>query len=496
MSVLADMVCQGGVVSIMSARPLGGRYQLHTTLGQGGMAAVWAGVDIRLGRPVAVKVLDGAARADPVMLQRLEAEARTVAKLEHPNIVAVYDFGTEGDVPYLVMELVEGEDLQQRLANGPLDVRAAVGIAAQICDALEAAHQAGVVHRDVKPANILITAAGRVKVCDFGIARLQQSGQARMTSHSTMVGTSEYMAPEQASGGPMDGRTDLYGLGCVLYAMLTGGPPFSGDNPMGVVWQQVHRPAAPVASLRAGVPADLDSLVARLLAKSPADRPASAGEVRDQLARVLPGLASDFAGVHRAGGVAQPTAAAVMHGRASVPMRTQTMPAFDVASEDMPRRSGFRLGPVGVTAVAAGVAIVTALLVALFMAVWPEQPVAGTGTNPAGSTSAGAGTSAAATKPVAEAVADVRTVIQAQVAAGELDTKTANDLTNKLDEIERQLSGRDPDRAAGKVDDLRDRLGELRRDGKVSDAGYAAIMASLDQLASALPSAGTQGGDD
>jgi serine/threonine-protein kinase len=324
-----------------------------------------------------------------------------------------------------------------------------------------------------------------VKVCDFGIARLQQAGQARVTTQSTM-GTSEYMAPAQASGGPVDGRTDLYGLGCVLYAMLTGGPPFSGENPMGVMWQQVHRPPASVASLRAGVPAELDALVGRLLAKDPADRPAGAGDVRDQLAR-LAGPSSGFVGASRDGSVTQPLAAAPMHGRASVPMRTRTMPVLDAAGEDLPTGSGFRLGPGGITAVAIGVAVVTAVLVALFMALRSEPQAGGPGTSPAGPTSAGSGPSVAATKPVAEAVDDVRTAIQAQVAAGELNANSAKDLTKKLDEIERQLNGRESDKAAEKVDDLRDRLAELRRDGKVSNAGYAAILASIDQLASAVP---------
>src|SRR5262245_16125753 len=156
------------------------------------MAAVWAGTDTRLDRPVAVKMLDGAALADPDMMRRLDREAKTLARLAHPNIVAGYDVGTEDGVPYLVMEFVEGDNLARYLASGPLDVAAAVAIAVQICDAVEAAHRAGVVHRDIKPENVLLTSSGIAKVCDFGIARLVRSSRMGLTAPAAVVGTSEY----------------------------------------------------------------------------------------------------------------------------------------------------------------------------------------------------------------------------------------------------------------------------------------------------------------
>ena len=227
----------------MDGQLISGRYRLQAVLGRGGMATVWRGVDERLGRRVAVKLLDGADTADPAMLQRFDREARTAGGLTHPNIVAVYDVGSDNGAPYLVMELIDGTTLATLLVRGPLPIDQAVDVARQICDALAVAHAQGVVHRDIKPANILITTTGTVKVCDFGIARLTHQQQTDLTAPHTAIGTSAYMAPEQASGGAVDGRTDLYALGCVLYAMLTGQPPFTGDNPLTVMWQHQQQPA-------------------------------------------------------------------------------------------------------------------------------------------------------------------------------------------------------------------------------------------------------------
>ena len=234
----------------MARRLIAGRYRLRSLLGRGGMAEVWQGLDERLDRPVAVKVLDRRALEDPTVVARFDREARAVARLAHPNIVSVYDVGVDDDMPYLVMELVHGQSLAALIDGGPISIDDAVNVAVQVCDALQAAHEAGVVHRDVKPANILIAPAGTVKVCDFGIARVSQATQAGLTRSHVTVGTAEYMAPEQASGGPVDARTDLYALGCVLYAMLTGSPPFHGDNALGVMWQHVNQPVPP-----RGVPA-------------------------------------------------------------------------------------------------------------------------------------------------------------------------------------------------------------------------------------------------
>ncbi|GAA4604884.1 serine/threonine-protein kinase [Actinoplanes octamycinicus] len=268
----------------MARRVLGDRYELHSLLGRGGMAEVWEGVDRRLGRAVAVKVMRRVEDADSSLPARFDREARTVAGLSHPNIVPVHDVGAHDGVPFLVMELVDGDSLADLLElHGRLPIGEAVRVAIQVCAALEAAAAAGVVHRDLKPANILITDAGLVKVCDFGLARRAGAAQAELTGIAQMIGTSTYMAPEQVTGSPIDARTDLYGLGCVLYAMVTGQPPFVGDTAMEIAWKHVENSLEPASRHRPDLPADLDRLLGALLAKYPADRPAGPREVRAAL---------------------------------------------------------------------------------------------------------------------------------------------------------------------------------------------------------------------
>jgi len=475
-------VCQGEAVTGV----LGGRYRLETPLGRGGTATVWRGTDVRLGRPVAVKMLDRAGMADPAARQRFQREARTVAGLAHPTIVAVHDFDIDdAGVPYLVMELVDGDSVADRLADGPLDIGQAVGIAGQVCAALAAAHAAAVVHRDVKPANILITSTGTVKVCDFGIARLQHTAatQASLTGPAAVVGTADYMAPEQAAGDPVDGRADLYALGCVLYAMLTGAAPFSGDSPVSVASQHLHRDPAPVASLRPEVPPGLDALISNLLAKNPADRPADADQVRARLARIV------------GQPVAPPATPAVPAAAASRPVRgsaavvspTRTMPALDPGHEypGPAPRPGLRLGPAGIAVVALGAAVLAALAVAaLLLTGGQPTQTAGPPTTTVPSSTA---TTAGVTGDPATLVAVVQNIIQAQVSAGQLDANQANDLTNKLDEIARHLAKGETDNAADKVADLTSKLAELRKDTKIDTNGHDAVLASIEQLAASLP---------
>jgi len=272
----------------MSQHVLGGRYRLQRPLARGAMATVWRARDTRLDRSTAVKILDPGWQADPVAVERLRREAQAVARLAHRNIVGMYDFDVAGDAAYLVMELVEGRSVTELLAlRRRLPVVQAISIAAQVCDALAAAHAAGVVHRDIKPSNILVDLSGVVKVCDFGIALFQRAVcRAALTGAGAVVGTCQYMAPEQAAGDPVDGRCDLYAVGCVLYAMLAGSPPFDGPNPMEVL--DLHLNALPVRlrAYRDDLPPELDRLVGRLLAKDPGDRPGTAWSVRNMLAAI------------------------------------------------------------------------------------------------------------------------------------------------------------------------------------------------------------------
>jgi eukaryotic-like serine/threonine-protein kinase len=487
----------------MDGQLISGRYRLEAVLGRGGMATVWRGVDQRLGRPVAVKLLDRADTADPVMLQRFDREARTAGGLTHPNIVAVYDVGTDNGVPYLVMELIDGTSVAALLAGGPLPVDQAVDIARQICHALAMTHAQGVVHRDIKPANILLTTTGTVKVCDFGIARLAHQQQADLTALHAAIGTSGYMAPEQATGAAVDARTDLYALGCVMYVMLTGHPPFTGDNPLTVLWQHQHQPAPAVASLRPDTPADLDALIARLLAKNPSDRPATATDVRD---RLTAGAESETA--------APPTRAIPV-----VP-RTRTLPVLEDGEESPAPVGGRAVGRAGIAAVALGAAILAALAVALLIASQrPGTDAASTATgspppsnattaaetatadNPAenpgtGSTSGGVpgttATESSAENPgtgVSARLTAVFGVIEEQRQAGHLDDKTADKLAKKLEEVGREVDQGDTGKAADKLAEFRSKLDELHRDGKITTAGYDAVQASLTQLAGTLPPA-------
>jgi eukaryotic-like serine/threonine-protein kinase len=267
------------------ASVLGGRYTLLTVLGTGGMATVWRARDEILGREVAVKVLSPRHAADPEFLARFEREARHAAAVSHPRLVTVFDCGVEDDTPFIVLELVAGRTLRQVLdETGMLPPGQAVTVAAAVCEGLEAAHTAGLVHRDITPANIVLN-GGDVKILDFGIARAD--GTRAATATGTVLGTAAYLSPEQASGQTSGPQSDLYSLGCVLFEMLTGRPPFTADSAVGLAYRQVHDDPGPPSAWRPGVPARLDHVTALLLAKEPGARPPGAGAARAALLAVL-----------------------------------------------------------------------------------------------------------------------------------------------------------------------------------------------------------------
>ncbi|MDQ3991463.1 MAG: protein kinase, partial [Actinomycetota bacterium] len=252
-------------------RILGGRYRVDALVGDGGMAQVYRGHDTLLARPVAVKVLASRLARDPAAVARFSREARAAAGLAHPGIVSIFDHGSEGDVHYIVMELVDGPTLANVLAaRRALDPASALSVAAAVAGALDAAHAAGIVHRDVKPGNVMLTSTGRIKVTDFGIARA--AGVEGSTGTGNVLGTARYLAPEQAQGHAVDGRADVYGLGAVLYELLTGEPPFRGDSPVSVAYKHVHEEPEPPSARRPGLPLELDAIVLRALAKRPEAR--------------------------------------------------------------------------------------------------------------------------------------------------------------------------------------------------------------------------------
>jgi beta-lactam-binding protein with PASTA domain/predicted Ser/Thr protein kinase len=265
---------------VSEIRRLGDRYELGEPLGRGGMAEVLEGRDLRLGRRVAVKILRPDLAKDPAFQSRFRREAQSAASLNHPNVVAVYDTGEDilGDdsktavVPYIVMEHVDGQTLRQLVASGRrLLPERALEITAGILAALDYSHRHGIVHRDIKPANVMLTRTGDVKVMDFGIARALADASATMTAASAVMGTAQYLSPEQARGEVVDARSDLYSTGCLLYELLTGRPPFQGDSPVSVAYQHVSEAPLPPSKVDPAVPPSLDPLVLKALAKDPDD---------------------------------------------------------------------------------------------------------------------------------------------------------------------------------------------------------------------------------
>ena len=269
----------------------GGRYAVIERVGSGGMAEVYRARDDLLGREVAIKVLHDRYSRDRAFVERFRREAQSAANLNHPNVVALYDYGADDDTYYIVMEFIEGRSLADVIdSEGPLLPERAAEIASDVAKALERAHTNGLVHRDVKPSNIMMTSSGQTKVTDFGIARaLGGDGEQTMTQTGMVIGTASYLSPEQAQGNKIDGRSDVYSLGIVLHEMLTGNPPFSGDTPLAIAYKHVREnPPAP-SSINSDVPSELDAITMKALAKNPDNRYSSAHEMHEDLQRFCSG---------------------------------------------------------------------------------------------------------------------------------------------------------------------------------------------------------------
>ncbi|MFI0899755.1 serine/threonine-protein kinase [Streptomyces sp. NPDC020983] len=271
---------------------LNGRYRLEELLGGGGFGQVFAAVDRSLGRRVAVKVL--MLRAEWAEVERSERQGRfrreavAAAALSHPNVATIHDAGEHQGRPFLVMELLPGTDFRRVLLDrGGLPVPDVIAYGAQICAGLHHAHERGLVHRDIKPENLMLLPDGVVKICDFGLVTHQDSNATRYTEPQALLGSPPYFAPEQAQGGEVTARSDLYSLGCVLYAMLAEGPPFVAGNYIGYAYLHVHEEPEPLVNRRPEVPPELARLVHQLLAKKPADRPSGAAEVAERLRAMM-----------------------------------------------------------------------------------------------------------------------------------------------------------------------------------------------------------------
>lgn len=349
-------------------RLLGGRYQVGELLGYGGMAEVHRGRDNRLGRDVAIKMLRTDLARDNTFQMRFRREAQNAASLNHPAIVAVYDTGEElaatGEpLPYIIMEFVNGRTLKEVLAaEQRLQPRRALEITADICAALEFSHRHGIIHRDIKPGNVMLTPNGQVKVMDFGIARALASGATTMTQTSAVIGTAQYLSPEQARGEAVDARSDVYAAGCVLFELLIGHPPFIGDSAVSVAYQHVREDPRAPSEIDPEVPPDIDAVVLKALAKNPVNRYQSAAEMRADLLRAAAGRPVLATPVMRGDDVTMPVGGVVRPGTEA-----------RVGDPDRRRASNWVLVALGVL----GVLAVTALIIGLILNNrTQEQPVA------------------------------------------------------------------------------------------------------------------------
>ncbi|HKQ41282.1 MAG TPA: Stk1 family PASTA domain-containing Ser/Thr kinase [Pseudonocardia sp.] len=346
-------------------RLLSERYELGEVLGFGGMSEVHRGLDTRLGRDVAVKVLRADLARDPQFQMRFRREAQNAAALNHPAIVAVYDTGDVqsdfGPLPYIVMEYVDGQTLREIVkTTGPMSQQQVLDVMADVCAALDFSHRHQIIHRDVKPANIMINRAGAVKVMDFGIARALGEGQ-NVTQTAAVIGTAQYLSPEQARGEAVDARSDVYAAGCVLYELLTGEPPFTGDSPVAVAYQHVREDPKSPSEVNSAVPPALDAIVLKALSKNPANRYQSAAEMRSDLVRVRGGQAplapsvlsaDERTAMMAAGPATGPTRR--INGRPHQP--TAATYAGEYYAEEEPRRTG------RVVAIVLGVLVVLGLV--------------------------------------------------------------------------------------------------------------------------------------
>jgi serine/threonine-protein kinase len=497
-----------------------GRYQLLELVGQGGAGRVWRAVDETLAREVAVKVIDVGPDPGATAARRFEREMRATARMAHPNIVTVLDGGFDDDWAYLVMELLAGPSFDELVrVQGPLSVPDALAYASQACAGLTAAHNAGIVHRDLKPANLVLDDGGTLKVVDFGIARLQASAtamtQTDLTAAGTVLGTTAFLAPEQASDGWVDARADLYALGCVMFFVLTGIPPFEGDTPVAVAAQHLHAPVPSVRDRRPDVTAAVDLFVRDLLAKDPDRRPQRAVDAAARI-RALQGLVATARPTRtlRESHTTLPAAAAATTATwAGPPVEaTEQVPSSGATGGASPPAGPLKPGRAGRWG-AFLVAVVALLTVAVALASSDHgHGKHGAASAPASRpssmstvapTTVPETTSTATTAPpttvgplsASDAAAQLAAAAQQASASGELVPQAVAGLTAQIADLERAVAVGKPGQVGHVVADLASRIDSLVAGGDLTPGGEAAIAAPLATLERLYPSARRGGGD-
>ncbi|HEV8683598.1 MAG TPA: protein kinase [Actinomycetota bacterium] len=459
---------------------LADRYEIDSVLGEGGMAKVFRGTDNVLGRTVAVKVLGSQFARDETSVTRFRREAQSAASLNHPNVVSVYDTGSDDGVHWIVMEYLEGRTLKEVIQEeGPLEPQRAAMIARDVALALATAHEKGLVHRDVKPANIMITPSGETKVMDFGIARaVTSTGDPTLTRTGFVMGTAAYLSPEQAEGKPVDARSDIYSLGCVVYQMLTARPPFDGDSPVVVAGKHLSEEPEPISRINPLVPREVEAVVARAMRKNPEERYQEAREMAGDLSHAATGEL--------------PLGAAAGAATEPVPRPggdTRVLPT--VVPE--PLRESFRRSPwlpaALVLALLAVLAMVAAFL--LFRGGTPatrESPRQTPAESP----------TSEQPPSVSEAFNAFTAIVNQGVLDGVISEKGEEELFKGLDEINKNWFDGDVDEALSKIDELHGKIDELASKREISSPEVvSALHSGLDDLAEAMGSSSPPvGGED
>ena len=437
------------------------RYRLDRSLGNGGMGEVFEGTDLTLHRSVAVKLMSPSLVQDEPARARFLREARALAQVNSPNVVAVYDAGEDAERPYLVMEFVEGTTLERELVgSGRVEPARAVAVATDIASGLAAAHERGIVHRDVKPSNVFLTPTDVAKIGDFGIARLERP-DATLTLTGQTFGSPPYMAPEQATGGKVDARADLYSLGCVLFQMLVGRRPFSGDDAVSLVYQHVHSTPPRVDSLVPTVPVELGALVAGLMAKDPGDRPASAEEVQRALGSVP----------------TEPIAPTTTTSTAVLPRRAQEL-----------RQRRKPWWPMA--AVIVGVVALLALLIALLAGGNPRPASSPTQRSSTTPSSPSSSPSTVVSQTPQTAGAALLALTQQLQDAGAIDHKLASDIQHAVGEVVNGHGHGHEGDAGSTLNDLKDKISEAVDQGTLSGADGRRLTDAIDRLEQTLASEG------